>query len=105
MLVVVTIVALYGAAFANPIEDPAGKKIFVDAKCNACHTVTAVQIESKGKKPSDLSGIGANLKVDFMKQYLMKKEKANEKLHPVVFKGNEADLAKLVDWLSTLKKK
>jgi cytochrome c peroxidase len=104
-LVVVTIIALYGAAFARPAEDPVGKKLFIDLKCSACHTVASVKIESKGKKPTDLSTTGATQKADFLKKFLMKQEKIKNKPHPVSFKGTPENLSILVDWLMTLKKK
>lgn len=47
---VITIVALYGFAFTiADQQNEDGKKIFVDNKCNMCHTVTAAAIESKNQ--------------------------------------------------------
>lgn len=105
LLVVVTIIALYGAAFAATPEDAPGKKVFLDAKCNTCHAVQAVGIEAKSKKKEnpDLSGVGSKVKVDFMKKYLTKQEKLNDKNHPAAFKGSDEDLAKMVNWLGSLK--
>ncbi len=98
------IVALYGAAFASAGDEPAGKKVFVDAKCNTCHAVQSVKIDTKSKKPAaDLSTVGSKHKADFMKKYLVKQEKMNEKAHPVAFKGSDEDLKKLSDWLGSLK--
>lgn len=98
------IVALYGAAFASAGEEPAGKKVFIDAKCNTCHAVQVVKIDTKSKKPAaDLSAIGSKHKTDFLKKYVVKQEKMNDKPHPVAFKGSDEDLKKLSEWLGSLK--
>ena len=106
LLVVFAIVALYGFAYAKPAgEENPGKKIFVEAKCNGCHAVEKAGIEAKMKKKTnpDLSTVGSKQKPDFIKKYIMKQEKMNDKLHPVAFKGTDGDLAKLVQWLGSLK--
>lgn len=101
---IVTIVALYGFAFtiANQPSDD-GKKIFVDNKCNMCHTVTAAGIESKKSDAVDLSTVGKDKTVEFLSKYLKKEAKLNDKDHKSSFKGTDEELTKLVDWLLTLK--
>lgn len=101
---IVTIVALYGFAFiiANQPSDD-GKKIFVDNKCNMCHTVTSAGIESKKSDAVDLSTVGKDKTVEFLSKYLKKEAKLNDKDHKSSFKGTDEDLTKLVDWLLTLK--
>ncbi|HEX7356372.1 MAG TPA: cytochrome c [Ignavibacteriaceae bacterium] len=101
---VVTIVALYGFAFtiANQPSDD-GKKIFVDNKCNMCHTVTSAGIESKKSDAVDLSTVGKDKTVEFLSKYLKKEAKLNDKDHKSSFKGTDEELTKLVDWLLTLK--
>lgn len=102
--IIIAIVALYGFAFTISYEDdPAGKKIFIDSKCNMCHTVKSVGIESKKSDASDLSNVGAEMKKDDMIKYLKKEMKLNNKDHKTAFKGSDEDLEKLVEWLSTLK--
>lgn len=100
------IIAMYGFAFASsPVSDPPGKKVFVDSKCQTCHSVTSLGLESKKKKDvSDLSDVGGKLKADFIEKYLQKKEKIEGKAHPSNFKGSEEDLKNLVSWLASLKK-
>jgi mono/diheme cytochrome c family protein len=101
---VVTIVALYGFAFTIADEkSDDGKKLFVDNKCNMCHTVTVAGIESKKSDASDLSTTGKDRTVEFLTKYLKKEAKLDDKDHKSSFKGTDEDLAKLVDWLSTLK--
>lgn len=101
---VITIVALYGFAFtiADDKSDD-GKKVFVDNKCNMCHTVTNAGIESKKSDAVDLSTVGKDRTVEFLTKYLKKEAKLNDKDHKASYKGTEEDLAKLVEWLSTLK--
>ncbi|MEO8231129.1 MAG: c-type cytochrome [Ignavibacteriota bacterium] len=103
---IVTIVALYGYAFtiADQKSDD-GKKVFVDNKCNMCHTVTSVGIESKKSDAVDLSAVGKDATQEFLLKYLKKEVKLNEKDHKSSFKGSDADLKILVDWLLTLKGK
>jgi cytochrome c1 len=103
---VVTIVALYGFAYAfatNPDGD--GKKIFIDNKCNMCHNVKSEGIESKKSDAVDLSTVGDDKTVEFLNKYLKKETKLNDKDHKASFKGNDDDLKVLVDWLLTLKTK
>ena len=101
---VITIVALYGFAFtiADGKSDD-GKKVFVDNKCNMCHTVTSAGIESKKSDAVDLSTVGKDRTVEFLTKYLKKEAKLNDKDHKSSYKGTDEDLAKLVEWLSTLK--
>jgi len=102
--IIIAIVALYGFAFTiSSNDDPAGKKIFIDNKCNMCHTVKSAGIESKKSDATDLSNVGAEMKKDDMIKYLKKEMKLNDKDHKTAFKGSDEDLKKLVEWLSTLK--
>lgn len=104
LVVVVTIVALYGFAFAftgNPEGD--GKKIFTDNKCNMCHTIQSQGIESKKSDAVDLSNVGKDKTAELLNKYLKKEAKVNDKDHKSSFKGSDEDLKILVDWLLTLK--
>jgi len=102
--IIIAIVALYGFAFTiSSNDDPAGKKIFIDNKCNMCHTVKSAGIESKKSDAIDLSNVGAEMKKDDIIKYLKKEMKLNDKDHKTAFKGSDEDLKKLVEWLSTLK--
>ena len=101
---VITIVALYGFAFtiADQSSDD-GKTIFVNNKCNMCHTVTAAGIESKKSDAVDLSTVGKDQTEEFLLKFLKKEAKLNDKDHKSSFKGNDEDFNKLVEWLVTLK--
>lgn len=99
-----TIVALFAFAFSfSQDQDLDGKQIYIDSKCNNCHTVTSMEITSKKDDASDLSNTGALGDAQLMKSYLLKEAKINDQDHKLKFKGTEAELDVLVDWLLTLK--
>ena len=80
-----------------------GKTIFTDSKCPMCHSITneGITAMKKGNAP-DLSDVGTRFKADFMKKYLIKEATLNDKKHLIKFKGEEADLDTLVNWLANL---
>lgn len=87
-----------------------GKALFISNKCNSCHTISAQGVqkiksdeEETGKKPPDLSHVGKEKDAKWIKGYLMKTETLNGKKHKKAWKGSDADLTTLADWLATLK--
>ena len=105
LLFVFTIVALYGLTFSMAKEKvPAGQKVFIDKKCGSCHSVESLDLTSKKKDAVDLSATGDKLNADVIKTYVTKKEKLNDQLHKIAFKGTDEELAELAAWLETLKK-
>ncbi len=82
-----------------------GKQIFLDAKCQTCHTVESVDVISDKKlRGGDLSKVGDEFKADWLKQYLMKEVDLNEKKHPSkALKADDEGFAELVEWLAALK--
>ncbi|GAB1370608.1 hypothetical protein MASR1M45_06690 [Candidatus Kapaibacterium sp.] len=86
-------------------EGKDGKTIFEDAKCAACHSVTAASIEAKKKsdKVPDLSTLTADKDLEFFTKYMKKDEVLNGKKHPVPFKGSDEDLKIMLEWLMSLK--
>jgi len=104
VLFISAIVALFAIAFSFAQDQGIdGKKIFVDAKCNSCHTVTSMEITSKKDDATDLSNAGALGDAQLIKSYLMKEAKINDKEHKMKFKGTDEELNGLVNWLLTLK--
>ena len=104
MLFISTIVALFAFAFSFSQEQNLdGKQIFIDSKCNNCHTVTSMEITSKKDDATDLSNASSIGDAALMKSYLLKEAKINEQDHKLKFKGSEAELDTLVNWLLTLK--
>lgn len=91
-------------------KTPEGKKIFLENKCQSCHSVQTAQIvrktedtESTELKPPDLSGVGLEHKAEWLMRYLQKKEKLDGEKHPKRFRGNDEELGTLTKWLETLK--
>lgn len=88
-------------------KDKDGKTVFLEAKCNTCHSISSFEIEAKNKsannKAPDLSKIEIKYEKDFLKKYLHKEESINDKKHPVVFKGTDDELGILLDFILSLK--
>lgn len=104
-----------------------GKKIFLDAKCNKCHTIKSLSIDklpktavvaeedeeeeevldASGKKiePKDMKESVAAAKkenVDIAKWLMKETANKENRKHKKKFKGTADDLKTLVDWLKTL---
>ena len=104
VLFISAIVALFAFAYSfSQNQDLNGKQIFIDSKCNNCHTVTSNEILSKKDDAFDLSNIGVSADVQLLKSYLLKETKINDKEHKIKFKGSEAELNALAEWLASLK--
>ncbi|OGU58832.1 MAG: hypothetical protein A2X64_09490 [Ignavibacteria bacterium GWF2_33_9] len=83
-----------------------GKDLFLDGKCNTCHSISSLEIKGKMDKGPDLSDFGSKeMTNEFLTKYLNKEEKLNEKTHPVKYKGTEEEMTALVTWLNSLKAK
>lgn len=104
VLFISAIVALFGFAFSFSQEQALnGKQIFTDSKCNNCHTITTLEITSKKDDATDLSNVGSLGEAKLFKSYLLKESKINDQEHKIKFKGSDAELDALTDWLSSLK--
>lgn len=99
-----------GAAPASS-ADADGKAIFLQNKCNMCHTIESQGIaqlaadeEDEASKPKDLSNVGATRKADWIKDWVTKKVEVDGKTHRKRFGGQPAELDVLATWLAGLKK-
>ncbi|TAL69730.1 MAG: hypothetical protein EPN82_03680 [Bacteroidetes bacterium] len=82
-----------------------GSIIFLEKKCNYCHSIKSQAIEclDTSIKPTlDLSTVGDSLNAEIFKDFLKKKIKLKYKKHPVAFKGNNDDFEILCKWLQNL---
>lgn len=81
-----------------------GSIIFIEAKCNKCHSINSQAIECTSTKTfaCDLSKVGDSINVEIIKDYLKKKVKLNSKKHPVAFNGKATDFDILCNWLQNL---
>jgi len=104
VLFISAIIALFAFAFSfSQDQDLNGKQIFVDSKCNNCHTVTSIEITSKKDDAVDLSNAGSSGDGQLIKSYLLKEVKINDNDHKVKFNGSEAELNTLSEWLASLR--
>lgn len=94
-------ISFINIGIANPSQDKDPKTIFVDAKCTTCHSIDAQGVETRKKtdKTVDLSNLEGDHDAAFWMGYLKKNENLNNKKHPVAFKGDDADLEILINWL------
>jgi cytochrome c1 len=113
-----------GAGIALAQEEkkaPDGKDLFLAAKCNTCHSVTAAKIEKKKptaeeaaaaskekpdpdeKKPPDLSSVGLDKKADWIAKFITKKETLEGEKHKKLYKGTDEELKTLSTWLESQK--
>ncbi len=92
------------AVFAEQAD---GKKVFMDQKCNMCHSVSSAQIEATIKaekmRGPDLAGVVKADNQSEMKDFLMQKTQIDGKKHPKKI-TSEDELNALVSWLQMQKK-
>jgi mono/diheme cytochrome c family protein len=87
-----------------------GKTIFLDHRCNLCHSVDDLGIHAKLKgeglpdKAPDLSHASNLIPSEaWLEGWLHKKETKDGKTHPMKFVGNHKQMRTLADWLMSLK--
>ncbi|MBI5324062.1 MAG: hypothetical protein HZB41_02065 [Ignavibacteriae bacterium] len=107
ILIVLPVIFYLFITFSYSQDYPvrSGSIIFLEFKCNKCHSIKSQSIECSDtlfKSPSDLSSVGDSLNSEIFKDYLIKKIKLNNKKHPVAFKGKKEDLNILCNWLQNL---
>jgi mono/diheme cytochrome c family protein len=88
-------------------SDDAGKTAFLAQKCNRCHSIEAHQIaatvKSETMRGPDLSTVGKKHDAAWIKQYVRKEVKLEDKDHKAKWEGSEEDLQRIADWLASLK--
>ncbi len=86
-------------------EEKDGKAVFEAQKCNMCHAVPAVGIESKTSSEK-MKGpdLGGKIEVDFatIAAYIRKAGELDGKQHKKEFKGTDEELQAIIDWLGSL---
>jgi cytochrome c551/c552 len=96
--------ALFGSASILAADAGAaaldGKQIFLDQKCNMCHSVSSAGITPTSKiKAPDLAGLASKEDPAFLTKFLKKTADKNGKKHIKPFTGSDAELGALVAWL------
>jgi mono/diheme cytochrome c family protein len=95
IVITVTSVAVPAASAA-----PDGKQVFLDQKCNMCHTVSSAGITPTSKiKAPDLAGLASKEDAAFLTKFIKKEADKNGKKHVKNFTGTDEDLAAVVAWL------
>lgn len=85
-----------------------GQQIFLDQKCNRCHSIASLEIEatikSEKMKGPDLENVGSRHEAEWLSQWI-KKEVSNDdgKNHSAKWAGSDKELEGLVAWLASLK--
>ena len=85
---------------------PDGKQVFLNQKCNTCHSVSSAGIEATIKvekvKGPDLTGVASDKAK--LKDYVLQKSEMNGKKHSKKFGGTDEEVNALLDWLAAQKK-
>jgi mono/diheme cytochrome c family protein len=77
-----------------------GKAVFLDKKCNKCHTVSSASIEKTSKlKGPDLTTEAIKGDAKTLKAYLKKAEVINGKKHGTAFTGSDEELDAVIAWV------
>jgi len=98
-------VGLAATASAQEAKLAQGEKLIADQKCTLCHS-----IGDKGNKKGPLDGVGAKLKADEIREWIVDakgmtaKTKATRKPEMKAYALPKDDVDALVAYLSTLKK-
>jgi mono/diheme cytochrome c family protein len=102
---------LVGAASVNNLANADGKSIFLESKCQNCHSIESQGIKRTSEPkpgdvvPSDLSGAGLKHNASWITDWLNKEVELDGKKHLKKFKGSAGDLETLSTWLASQKKK
>ena len=96
--VVITVASV--AAPSLSAATPDGKQVFLDQKCNMCHSVSSAGITPTSKiKAPDLAGLASKEDPAFLTKFLKKEADKNGKKHLKNFTGTDEELAAVVAWL------
>lgn len=109
-LSVLATIFLLAAFYSGPVAEAQGakdgKQIFLDQKCNMCHSVPTAGIaattKSEKMKGPDLVNVKHDAKT--LTAYLKKTADLNGKKHPKAVTLSDADLTALINWILAQKK-
>lgn len=80
---------------------PDGKAVFLDQRCNLCHSVSTAGIEAKTRSETmrgpDLVDLDRD--AEWLEGWLKKEIELDGEKHKKAFTGSDEELAALIDWL------
>jgi len=88
------------------VDAAAGQKLFMDKKCNTCHSIDSMKITKKlaTSKAPDLSNVGSEKNAEWIQKWLKKEVELNGKKHTPTWAGTPEEAKTLAEWVATLKK-
>lgn len=102
-VLVVLGLAVVSTRAGDDAAQSAGQEVFLAQKCNICHSVPTVGIESKVKsekmKGPDLIDLAKQHDAEGLAKYLRREIQLNDADHKKEFKGTDEELQAIVDWL------
>jgi mono/diheme cytochrome c family protein len=105
---IVALAAIATVTSAQAAAAPDGKAIFLAQKCSLCHSVSAAGIERQTKSEKvagpDLTTATAKHDKAFLIKFIKKEEMIDGKKHGKEWKGTDAELGAVIDWLKEPKK-
>ena len=83
-----------GAHASDHEASDAGKELYTELRCQMCHSIESLDILSRGGVREDLSKVGETRDAEWLKAYLQREEKVDDKEHPTQIMGiNEVNPA------------
>ena len=96
-LVLITVTSVFARSAGAA---PDGKQIFLDQKCNMCHTVSSAGITPTSKiKAPDLTGLASKEDATWIGKFLRKEADKSGKKHIKPFTGSDEELGAMIAWL------
>jgi hypothetical protein len=93
-------------------DQAAAVAIFTEHECQGCHSVQIAKIDLDigdlepdeiDEDAPDLSAVGLEHEIDWLKLYLKKKNKQNGEKHEKKFRGTDEEFEVLTNWLISMK--
>lgn len=101
------ILVMLSALAVPAAADEAGKQAFMDANCDRCHSIASENItatvKSEKMKGPDLDGVGATHDAAWITEFVKREVKLEGKNHRSPWKGSDAELTAVAEWLATMK--
>ena len=106
------IVGMFSIDISHAQGQAAAVAIFTEHECQGCHSVQIAKIDLDigdlepdeiDEDAPDLSGVGLEHEIDWLKLYLKKKNKQNDEKHEKKFRGTDEEFEVLTNWLVSMK--